>query len=297
MADYVELLALKGKLVQRASVADFLADNDWDFDLILSPEAASLSTMNQKTLSQRIDGADELASVVYRQLEERQHVLRGRYPFILEDEHVKLDPAVDPKANAYVAVLAMTVAHAYGVPSGCAPARLFEQTVTDVLCERGIAAVGFAAVRRTHGSFEKALPIACDAVGLIGNVEGVPVLKWAHDEKVDVLGHVGWEDGLRFGSWGFLGQVTVGRSDSWETKIKEPNRDHWKQFTGTGVSPARFLAVPHHVERQMLERLTGDDTGIVLDRLRLVRYKAGVSENEERVVEAVLGEYVEPLSG
>ncbi len=278
-------------------MADFLADNDWGFDLILPAEAASPSMTERDNLSERIDGADELASVVYRQLDERQHVLRGRYPFTLDDERLVLDPTVDPKVDAYIAVLALTVAHAYDVSSRCAPSRLFEQTVADTLCERGIAAVGFAAVRRAHRSFAEALPVACHAVGLVGNLAGVPRLRWAHDEGVDVLGHIGWEDDLRFGSWAFVGQVTVGKSDSWETKIREPSRDRWKQFTGAGVSPARFLAVPHHVERQMLERLTGDDSGIVLDRLRLVRYKLGVSEDERGVVEAVLGEEVEPLSG
>lgn len=297
LADYVELLALKGRPVQRASVADFLADNDWDFGLIVPADGHPHLAARPGVLAERLDEADETASIVYRQLDERSDVLGDRYPFTIDNERISLGPGVDPKASAYIAILALTVAHAFKVPSSCRPEVQFEQTVTDVLCKRGLAAVGFAAVRRESGSFENALAIACDRLGLVDAIGAAARLKRAHDEKVDVLGHIGWEDDLRLGTWGFIGQVTVGRSDSWERKIAEPSRDRWKQFTSMGVSPSRFLAVPHHVERSMLEILTGDDKGIVLDRLRLVKFKTCIFDSEREIIEAVLGEDVEPLTG
>ena len=101
-----------------------------------------------------------------------------------------------------------------------------------------------------------ALRIACQQVGLKAAPDAAPRRVWAHDEGVDVLCHLGWEEDLRPGTWGFIGQGTVGRSDSWSTKIKEPSPREWKIFIGTRVPPSAFLAVPHHVERPTMAWLT-----------------------------------------
>ena len=57
-----------------------------------------------------------------------------------------------------------------------------------------------------------------------------------------------------------------------------------------------FLAVPHHVERQTMEWLTGEGPAIVLDRLRLVRFKEEIKANELEIIRAVVQEEVEPLA-
>ena len=297
LADYIELLALKGKPVQRGSLTDFLADNSWDLQLVLPATDSSPTLEVDQALPAILDDADETVSIVYSQLDERRHILGPRYPFQMESKGVSLNPHVDPKANAYIAILALTIAHAFDVNASCRPEVQFERTVTEALRTRGLSAVGLAAVRRRTGSFEDALNIACREVGLMAALDNVARLKKAHDEKVDVLCHLGWEDELRLGTWAFIGQVTVGRSDSWERKMNEPSPSRWKRFASTRVSPARFLAVPHHVERPTLELLTDDDKGIVLDRLRLVKFKTSISECEREIVEAVLSEEIEPLAG
>ena len=71
---------MHGRPVQRATVADFLADNNWDLGLILPAEDQSPPPVQREDLGDRIDAADEFASVVHRQLDEREHVLRDRYP-------------------------------------------------------------------------------------------------------------------------------------------------------------------------------------------------------------------------
>ena len=218
LADYVELLALTGRPVQRAGVADFLVDNPWDLELIVPTESYPTGTPREAVLGERLDRADETASIVYRQLDERSDTLGSQYPFHIDGERVTLAPSVDPKASAYIAMLALTIAHAFKVPSRYRPEIEFEQTVADVLRTRGLSAVGFAGIRRQCGSFEEALAIACERLGLVDAVGGAARRKMAHDEKVDVLGHIGWEDNLRLGTWGFVGQVTVGRSDSWDQK-------------------------------------------------------------------------------
>ena len=77
----------------------------------------------------------------------------------------------------------------------------------------------------------------------------------------------------------------------------EPKPDSWRGRLGTRVPPLPFLAVPHHVERQMMEWLTGEGPAIVLDRLRLVRFKENIEPNEMEIVREVVMEEVEPLAG
>ena len=298
LADYVELLALKGQPVRRATVVDFLSDNDaeWDLELIQAPRN-DRSDEQAVDLAKRIDVADERASIVFRQLDERRRVLADRYPFEIAGDQVSLGPGVDPKSNAYVAVLALTIAHAFRVESPSPPEVLFEEIVTNVLRARGLPTVGLAAVRRGAGSFEEALRIACERIELKAAPDAAARRRRAHDGGVDVLCHLGWEQDLRPGSWGFIGQVTVARSDSWEKKIKEPSPTPWARRIGTRVPPMPFLAVPHHVEGQMMEMLTDSGQAIVLDRLRLVRFKREIKANELEIVRAVVKEDIEPLAG
>ena len=162
---------------------------------------------------------------------------------------------------------------------------------------RGLCSVGLAALRRECGRFEEALTAACQEIGLVAAPDAVARRRGAHDEGVDVLCHLGWERDLRPGSWGFVGQVTVARSDSWSRKIKEPRPGSWRGRLGTRVPPLPFLAVPHHVERQTMEWLTGEGPAIVLDRLRLVRFKENIEPDELELIRAVIREDIEPLAG
>ena len=298
LADYVELIALQGQSVRRATVADFLSDSDntWDLELIRSATDDPLAE-ESRALSEQIDRAQEDASIVFRQMDERRHMLADRYPFEISGDIVSLGRDVDREANPYVAVLALTIAHAFRVETWCRPEALFERTVTGVLRARGIPSVGLAAARREAGSFEEALRAACECIGLKAVPDAAPMLANAHDEGVDVLCHVGWEQDLRPGTWGFIGQVTVGRSDSWRRKIKEPSPATWALLTGTFLQPMPFLAVPHHVERPMMEKLTVDGQAVVLDRLRLVGFKDETNDEERAVIQAVLEEEIEPFTG
>ena len=299
LADYVELLALKGEPVRRATLADFLADSGWRLDhfkLIQSPESDHPDG-ESGVLSEQLDEADEMASIIFRQVDERRDVLADRYPFEVTDEGVTLSSHIELDTNAYAVVLALTIAHAFQVNSMYRPAELFERTVVKVLRARGLLSAGLAMHRRKGRSFEAALRETCQQVGLKAAPDAAPRRAWAHDEGVDVLCHLGWEEDLRPGTWGFIGQVTVGRSDSWSTKIKEPSPSEWKIFIGTRVPPSPFLAIPHHVERRTMDWLTSKCDAIVLDRLRLVRFKDEVEADEREIVRTVIGEDIESIAG
>ena len=302
LADYVELLALKGQRVRRTTVADFLADSHWNLDLIRLPETGGLDGGDRfdgesMDLSAQHDEAADVASSVFLQMAERREMLAERYPFEISDDVASLDAAVQHEASAYVAVLALTIAHAFGVESMHRPEEMFERIVTRALRARGLAATSLAVHRRQVGAFEVALRSACKEVRLKAAPDAAPGLVHAHDEGVDVLCHIGWEETLRPGTWAFIGQVTVGRSDGWVRKIKEPSPEPWKRFIGSGIRPSAFLAVPHHVERRMMELLTTKGDAIVLDRLRLVRFKNEIEADEREIIRAVVAAEVEPFAG
>ena len=297
LADYVELLALNGRPVRRATVADFVADNDWNFELIQPADADQHAYDEVDGLPEQLDAAHEAAAVVFQQIYERRDPLPGHYPFEITDDVVSLAQDVAVEASGYVAVLALTIGHAFNVTLLHPADQMFESLVTRVLQERGLSSAGLAAHRRNSGSFEVALRQACQEVGLKAAPNAVSRRIQAHDEGVDVLGHIGWDSNLRPGTWAFIGQATVGRSDSWDRKIMEPRPEPWKMRLGTWVLPVPFLAVPHHVERRMMEKLTTDSQAVVLDRLRLAKYKSGNDTREQEVIRAVLREEVEPLAG
>ena len=86
---------------------------------------------------------------------------------------------------------------------------------------------------------------------------------------------------------------TGGRS----SRLAGPVPDQWKGFLGTWTPPSPFFAVPHHVERHMMEWLVSKTPGLVLDRLRLVRFKQENNAAEREIIQAVIGQEVEPLAG
>ena len=118
LADYVELTALQGRPVKRAAVADFLAgsDNTWDLELTRSAGRDPIDE-ESKALSEQLDKARDDASIVFRQMDERRHMLTDRYPFEISGDIVSLAPDVDQETNPYVALLALTVAHAFSTSS------------------------------------------------------------------------------------------------------------------------------------------------------------------------------------
>ena len=295
LADYIELLALKGQRVRRGTVSDFLADAGWNLELIQAAERDGVHDEDPGGLSERLDEAGEAASLVFRQMDERSDLLRARYPFEVTEAEVSCAPDVDPESSPYLAMLALTVAHAFGVPSPHPPEELFESLVARVMGSRGIAATGLAAHRRRGIPFEQALETACEEIGFKAAPNAAARRKYAYDEGVDILGHLGWERAPRPGSWGFIGQATIGRSDSWERKIKEPSPLPWARRLGTVIPPLPFLAVPHHVERPMMEKLTDAGRAVVLDRLRLAEFKNEIAVEEREIIRTVVQEEIDPF--
>jgi hypothetical protein len=284
LADFVEVCTLKNVRVTRARLADLILDNRWQLrDLMVGPEDEDID----ESLGAAQDLARDAADRVFAMLKERADTLGALYPFHVEAEQLVLDPAFDIGDSTYVAMLAITIAHAFGFSDEPAPTQVLEDVVEDVLQTQIRLAINFGRIRRETNPFEKALEAACPSIRLVAAPKSAWRSKRAQDENVDSIAHIHWGDD-RAGTWSVIGQVTCARSDEWEGKLDEPKAATWALFLGVAPDPLVFLAVPHHVERGHLARLVQGARGIVLDRLRLARDRSKIADAERALVEQMM---------
>lgn len=238
------------------------------------------------------------ANRVFDILDERADQLEGLYPFTVEDE-VTVRDDVDPRQSPYVVLLAITLAHAHDVALEGDPTHVLEDAVTAALAARGLLAVNVGAIGRQVKSEGLGFAETVDRCGKAAALQPSPdraiTLKYANEEGLDALGHLPWGD-KRSGAWVFIGQATCGKSDGWSGKILQAKGHTWKLLLNVGVLPLAFLAVPHHVEPLHFGKLVQDSQNLVLDRLRLARYRVEVTATEVKVVDAVLEAGAEALA-
>jgi len=285
VADFLELLALRGNESSEPELADLIGDNGWALDDMFLDEGES------RPLSGRRDAADEQARVVFSLLEERQQLLGHKWPFRLDKSRLKIlrhKPADEP----YVALLAILLCHAFDLKTPHLPERVFEATVADVFGGRDLLVSNFGETARKAHNFEKAVMEA----GAVLSLEPTPLAairkRRAQDENVDTLCRTWWGD-VRPGIWCIVGQVTCAVSEEWEGKISEFSTATWGRFLNVAPEPAGFLAVPHHVESLHFAKLVQDHQRVVVDRLRLVTFKAGVLADEKALIEIIVASKVE----
>jgi hypothetical protein len=285
IADYVELLAIKGLPISPTLLADFISDNDWSLEELIRPAGAAAAEPIAET-------AAEAADRVFLMINERIALLGNLYPFEIWKSHLRLKGASDLNTSAYAALLAITLVHAYRIPAPHIPYQVFEETVAGIVVTRGLQTADVGTVARRAASFETALDEVATRVGLTAFRAAAPTYLYAQDERVDTLCHFSWGDN-RPGAWTMVGQATCAKSEAWDKKISEPPAPTWEKLLGVGLRPRVFLAVPHHVGELMLEKLVSDRKNLVLDRLRLVRFKNGVSQREAGIIVALLAVEVE----
>ena len=286
LADFLEICAVKEVHVNRGRLADLIADNRWQLrDTIIGPDDDDEPGAGR--LPDRLDRAGEAADCVVSVLQERADLLENQYPFQFEESHIELKPESAPRNHPYLKLLALTVAHAYQLCGDPDPRLVFESVVADSLGGLVGNSVDFGGVRRAGASFETALQDAALRIGLVSTPRSAWRSRWAQDAGVDTIGHISCGD-TRAGAWTVIGQATCARSDDWEAKLGEPKPAGWSHFLGVLPHPMVFLAVPHHVEENHLNLLVQAERGIVLDRLRLSRFRREVVDGEEALVQAVL---------
>lgn len=288
LADFLEVCAVKRVSLNRGRVADLIADNHWHRqfrEIFIGPVDGDEPEPDR--LSDRLDRSREAADSVMSALQERADALKERYPFHFEEGHIELRTDADLQDCPYLKLLAITVTHAYQLCGDPDPKRVFESVVADSLGSVIGDSVDFAGIRRRTASFEAALDQAARRIGLMGTPKAAWRSRRAQDSGVDTIGHVSWGDS-RGGTWTVIGQATCARSDDWEKKLDEPKSARWSRFLNVRPRPLVFLAVPHHVESHHLNVLVQDERGIVLDRLRLSRFRSEIVDGEKDIFQAVL---------
>jgi hypothetical protein len=280
VADYLELLALHGRYLSRADLSDLLADTDWKVR-----DADLFRDSGDPPAEEEEPEADADAGRVFDLFDERARVLGRRYPFRVAQE--RLVPSEEgTEVASYFSLLAITVAHAYGLDCPVEPTEVFEDVVVDVLSVRGFEAVNLGARARGSVKFEDAVIAAGNEIRLRPTPWAGSAKVYAQDSKADAIGHLWWGD-ERAGAWTVVGQATCGKSEDWERKLAEPPAPLWEKYLGVLILPQVVLAVPHHAHVRHLFNLTESHGRLVLDRLRLVRYRSHLSASEEAVIACV----------
>lgn len=281
LADYLELLAIHGHQLSRADFAEFVTDADWQ----IHPHE------NITAPGQQDDDLDEPDERIYNLIYERRDILGPLYPFSIDaTDRLTYQPPADP--DRYAAVLCLTLAHAYSVAAPHDPKRVFEDTVATILTERGWHGLNFGAARRGATNFAAAVANAGPTLRVQASADAAPYNKKAQDEGVDTIHHIPWCVS-RPGRWLILGQVTCAVSNAWQGKIMEPLDGIWGPMLGYLLSPWVFLAIPHHAEPNHRRQIIQGTRRLLLDRLSLTPHKAGVTAEEQALLDAVLGEGVE----
>lgn len=281
LADWIELAALAGRRVTGSSLADMISDNGW---LTLSPQKFRLPS-DQSEHAWPEDWAD----AVHMCLRSRELLLGEDWPFEFTGNWALRSRAKADTTVPYVAMLCLTVAHAWRVTTQKRPESVLEDTAVRALTGLGITASALGTAGGTTGGFSAVLMRAATALGIPFDPDAAPTSMSAKDEGVDTLAILGWPtDKRRGGQWLFLGQATVAASNEWQKKLSEPRRDHWRSRLMQPISPQRFLVVPHHVGAEHLSRLVSDDTGLIIDRMRLTLTLDDVSADESEILEKVL---------
>ena len=288
LADWLELAAIAGRRVTSAQLAGMIFDNGWAH---LAPTQYSKhgGPYTEPGDEDQLGMAAALTDAVRSVLTMRETVLGERWPFKLEPSwQVKLREGVDLYCP-YTAMLAITVAHAWGVETGCRPELVLEDSARRALISLGLGAVGFGTGSNAVGTFEERVAEAADVIGLESDAGGVTRARSARDEGADTFAIIlGLDTARRAGQWVFVGQVTTAKSSEWKRKFAEPVMAHWKDRLLQPLTPQRFLVVPHHANSEQLYHLVNDDTGVVIDRIRLALALEDVSTEERQIIDAVV---------
>ncbi|MFN8133009.1 MAG: hypothetical protein U0R70_15805, partial [Solirubrobacteraceae bacterium] len=198
LADYLELLALAGRPLRRANLSDFLGDNNWPVRSRELYHAAGPGTPGAEPSEDELESgpgespADEAAGRVFDLLAIREELLGDRYPFV--NDGVQLT-VIDPRTSGhqlYLALLAITVAHHYGVAAPSAPEDAFEAVVAAAMGARGLDTVDMGLAGRTSTDFREAVRVAGESIGVLPAPGAAPSKRQANEEGVDTVSHLSW---------------------------------------------------------------------------------------------------------
>lgn len=292
-ADYLEFRAFVGDRLPLSQLVDTILENNWGRrDLTL----ATVVHAYEEAYDEAKDFDDEIDSIAARiadVLLHRKATLANLYPFSIEGSGrstVLIRELESAEFGSYLPLLAITLAHSTGLAvSGLDAGTVedaFEALVRRRFDERGLPCV----VVPTYGRYEDKIAEAVGPIGLAPDVGAAVRSKRAKDGGTDLVCNPPYADPRNAPGFVILGQATCGTADSWSAKAKEPDVAAWRRMLSMDWDPIRFLAVPHHVDRQYWPLLSQESGCVVIDRIRLVAMGESVTEDSVIIAQAVLGE-------
>lgn len=282
IADSFEVRALTGSTVTVGEIEDLLRDNDWSLDPDIV-DGSERAIPPDDDANGRIAPQSQMdASLIFKELDERSAILGELYPFTVTPS--TLSWRAIACSDHYLSLLAICHAHATKAAVGFVVETLFEKVVAAALAARRIRVGEMRVNGGFSGRFPDRLKALAGALRMTPNPKASAYRERANDEGADIVGAYEWED-YRAGQWWLVGQATCARSEKWINKLKEPEPGKWAKWLDQRHGPSRFLAVPHHVHKRVLNRLTDGGEGIVLDRLRLALCRHAVSKDEEKLID------------
>jgi hypothetical protein len=292
LADYMELVALQGINCTFADLTDMIKDGIGR----LRPHFTGGELIDENEDDDIEPERDHFLIDSMKQcLMERREVLQELYPFEVGSSAVSLRQEFDTNESPYVWLLAVTLIHAYDLDSTLKVDRVFEELVTDSLKSRGFIASNLGEMSRNAGfNFVRTIEALSQSVGIQMKPDGPVRPANANEHGTDIFMHLTWNDD-RVGKWTFIGQATVGKSETWPSKCSEPKPAFWSRIMNEHVQPHPFFAVPHHVEREALISLTQDSSRSVLDRVRLSAFIRTPPANVDKLISTVMQAKVQTL--
>lgn len=299
LCDYLELLALQGVQVSEEVIADFVRDSDITHllrETIVFKPGSDIPGVEEGSedidLRVAIDAAHEVVRDALAELHERHEILADCYPYDVSDQS---DAVLVRKQSAsdwspYDSLLLLTIAHANKlVVPGVSLTELFERIVEVTLDSRGLAT---ARLQNGGKDYASRVERAASQVHLTVSVSQSSHRLHAVDGGTDLLSNL-WPDDNRLGGTQLIGQATCAKSDEWERKMTEPKPLHWRDMLGSGPSPLRYLAIPHHVGNSYRRHLLRQEDDVdVMDRLRLVLVERRLLDDERIVCNHVAAQRV-----
>src|SRR6266540_6838068 len=245
IADYLEAAALAGRRMTRDDLVDLATTLDWS------------RKRRRQVLVEAGDAErdpEAWPDQAFAAIDERADLLGPDYPFETKRGALVYRGSPDRLSDRYLAVLAISVVHAWRLPSTVDPKVVLEDVAARVLETRRLGVARMGTADRGGVGFVDNLQASAAALGLRAMTDPVPRPASAQDVGVDTLAALVWQD-RRPGQWVMIGQVTCANSTEWRTKLAEPVPGLWADYLQERLFPQPFLVVPHHVDARHLTEL------------------------------------------
>jgi hypothetical protein len=277
LADFVELEAFMGAASRtEAEIADYIGDCEWE--RLLEPRYKGPGVEPAIRHADTQDRNRDRASAVLTLVEQRRAILGDAYPF-------EFGPGRCLKrqreAKVYLWYLFVSLVHGLNIPDIPSPPEEFEKVVAVGLQEAGLPSVSVGTAVGL-GNFEARVQSVADQFhGLVATIDQALLSRSQNDGGIDTFGMFRCGIDNRHAQWVFIGQSTVGKSESWLKKIYEPNTSFWEDVFGSRVIPIPFFATPHHIPDDFLLYLKRHKR-CLLDRIRLTNWTKAAPDSFDR---------------